>query len=158
MQAIESIPLFRTASMAMASKLAAPALETPDTPRIDEVTITAESILRSPLAELVELLERKLIRHWRKSERLRAQELSKALDLWRIPAFQASLESALSVVKDMLAASVGDLTSYIGQTVDGPTWAALQAECNRRYGGVWTLYAHAVGDAYLVYRIHVKPR
>ena len=54
-------------------------------------------------------------------------------------------------------ATIGDLTDYIGQDVDGATWAALQAECQRRYGGLWTMYADLVGDNYHVTRLHARP-
>lgn len=35
----------------------------------------------------------------------------------------------------------GDLTDYIGHTINTAEWAALQAECQRRHGGDWTLHA-----------------
>ena len=53
--------------------------------------------------------------------------------------------------------SISDLTDYVGATVDASTWAALQAECARRYGDAWKLYADQVGDGYHVTELTAKP-
>lgn len=55
------------------------------------------------------------------------------------------------------APTINDLTDYVGQLVDGATWAALQTECHRRYAGRWTFYATQTGDNYYIRQLHAKP-
>ncbi|TXG77453.1 hypothetical protein E6Q11_02705 [Candidatus Dojkabacteria bacterium] len=68
-------------------------------------------------------------------------------------------ESAPATLPPVMPAviEIGDLTDYVGQDIDAPTWAALQAECHRRYDGLWTMRADQTGQGYHVTGLHAKP-
>lgn len=46
----------------------------------------------------------------------------------------------------------GDLTRWVGATIDGETWEGLQAECKARYGAGFTFLAEQVADGWHVRR------
>lgn len=50
-----------------------------------------------------------------------------------------------------------DLTNYVGATVDGATWAALQQRLKQPEYEGWTMQAKQEGDGWHVYRLHVAP-
>ena len=47
----------------------------------------------------------------------------------------------------------GDLTSWVGQTIDSDTWQGLQEECCRRYGNGFVFTAVPMGNGWRVRRL-----
>lgn len=93
---------------------------------------------------------------------LQTGQLAALLDRWLIatlppvmqpttPTIEPDREEAPAIV------TIGDLTDYIGQDIDAHTWAALQAECQRRYAGSWTMRADQTGQGYHVTGLQAKP-
>lgn len=52
-------------------------------------------------------------------------------------------------------ATIGDITDYVGQTVDGATWAAIQ---HKATGYGWTVSATQTGDKWHFRRLEAKPQ
>lgn len=87
---------------------------------------------------------------------LQTGQLAALLDLWLgsapSPVTQPDREESTPTTP-----TIGDLTDYIGQDIDAPTWAAVQAETQRRYNGLWTMRADQTGDHYHVTGLHAQP-
>lgn len=85
-------------------------------------------------------------------------------ELEGIPLFRTAQQPAMrmaggSVTQTEAAAvtmpDLGDLTGYVGQTVDGATWAALQQRLQQRKYEGWTLQARPASNGWHIYRLHM---
>lgn len=50
-----------------------------------------------------------------------------------------------------------DITSFVGATLDPAKWAALQAECHRRYGDAWQWATYQTERGIHITRLIVRP-
>ncbi len=79
-----------------------------------------------------------------------------ANDLLKEGLLERLLQAMLKKIGYVAPATIGDLTDYVGQTVDGPTWTALQTTCQQRHNGLWAFDASAEGEGYHVCELHCQ--
>ena len=91
---------------------------------------------------------------------LQTNQLAELITLWlgdAIPPVTLTSQQQPDREEAPPAIEIGDLTDYVSQDIDAPTWAALQAECTRRYDGLWTLHADQTPTGYHITRLHTIP-
>ncbi len=84
-------------------------------------------------------------------------QTTRNIPLFRTAPLAVLAEPSAAATTPPTAASIGDLTDYVGATVDAATWAALQAECAQRYGDTWTMYAEPHRGGYHIASLHARP-
>ncbi len=70
----------------------------------------------------------------------------------RMTPHKEKLIAALATDTDYDTLPYGDLTTWVGHTVDAETWDGLQDECQRRYGQAWEFTAKPVAAGWQVTR------
>ena len=83
--------------------------------------------------------------------------LQESIPLFRTLATVPVATEAAKLPAQAPVATIGDLCGYVGQDVDGATWAALQAECRRRHGDTWRFDAEQRGDGWHITHLHARP-